>query len=137
MEIGNNVRKKVELAFLADKANKEELANIWRDQDQIKLASRQDGFENIIKPTYRYDERLKIQVEVDKPPTSLFMELGHDRTNGSGDKHYRKYYPDELEKIRDERGELLVESPFLTELIKRAKAVKSVGLLGALFGGGD
>ena len=60
MEIGNNVRKKVELAFLADKANKEELANIWRDQDQIKLALRQDGFENIIKPTYRYDERLKI-----------------------------------------------------------------------------
>lgn len=65
------------------------------------------------------------------------MELGHDRSPGSGDKHYRRYYTDELENIKDPFGEFLIESPFLAESITRMKQVKSGGLLGGLFGGDD
>jgi len=49
----------------------------------------------------------------------MFMELGHDRSPGSGDKHYRRYYRDELENIKDAFGEPLIETPFLAESVTR------------------
>ena len=49
------------------------------------------------------------------------MPLGHDLTPGAGQKHYRRYYSDELENIKDAFGELLMESPFLTEKVTRMK----------------
>ena len=61
------------------------------------VAGRKDGFSNKLSPLYKYDERLKIDAEVDQPPKSLFMEIGHDSKPGAGEKHYRRYYPDELE----------------------------------------
>lgn len=80
---------------------------------------------------------MKIEVEVNPPPKEMFIELGYDRSPGSGDKHYRRYYTDELEKIKDEFGEFLIESPFLAEGITRMKQVKSGGILSGLFGGDD
>ena len=81
------------------------------------------------------DERLKIEVEVNKPPASLFKEVGYDSKPGEGKKHYRRYYPDELENVKDDKGNSLIKSPFLSEEITRAKQVKSGGLLAGLFGG--
>tara|TARA_B110000285_G_scaffold139762_1_gene156424 strand:+ start:173 stop:556 length:384 start_codon:yes stop_codon:yes gene_type:complete len=92
---------------------------------------------NFIKPQYQWSERLKIDVECNQPPKEMFMELGHDSAPGSGEKHYRKYYTDELENIKDEHGELLVDTPFLAEKITRMQQVKAGGLLGGLFGGDD
>ena len=37
------------------------------------------GRATVIRPTYEMDERLGVLVEVNKPPTNLFMELGWDR----------------------------------------------------------
>jgi len=88
-------------------------------------------------PVYRYDERLRIDREFERPPAGLFKEVGHDPTPKAGIKHYRRYYPDELENVKDEKGELLVESPFLTEKITRAQNKKDAGMLAGLFGGGD
>jgi hypothetical protein len=67
----------------------------------------------------------------------MFMPLGHDLTPGGGQKHYRRYYPDELEDVVDPFGDHLLKSPFLTEGITRLKQVKSGGVLSGLFGGGD
>jgi len=70
----------------------------------MELLTQNDGFQNVKKPVYNYDERLKMLVErdEDKPPKSLFIELGHDEKAGAGTKHYRRYYPDELENVIDE-----------------------------------
>ena len=52
----------------------------------------------IMEPTYALDERLGCMREVDKPNAILFEELGWDREPGvSGEKHYRKFVPQELE----------------------------------------
>jgi hypothetical protein len=51
----------------------------------------------------------------------LFIELGHDKQPGDGTKHYRRYYPNELEEIQTESGEYLINSPFLSIDIQRAK----------------
>lgn len=80
---------------------------------------------------------MKIEVEKDPPPKEMFIELGHDTSPGSGEKHYRRYYTDELENIKDNFGEKLIETPFLAEKVTRMKQVKSGGLLGGLFGGDD
>ena len=97
--------------------------------------NRKDATMQVIKPKYAYDERLRIQVEVDKPPASLFKELGYDRTPGSGEKHYRRYYADELENV--EQNEVpIIESPFISESITRAKPKNGGGIFGGLFGGG-
>lgn len=57
----------------------------------------------VIKPQYVFDNRLRIDVEREDaiPPPSLYIEVGHDKAAGSGDKHYRRYYPDELEQVKE------------------------------------
>ena len=92
---------------------------------------------NFMKPKYQWSERLKIEVEVNPPPKEMFMELGHDSKPGAGEKHYRRYYRDELENIKDAFGEHLIESPFLAEKVTRMKKVKTGGMLGGMFGGDD
>ena len=74
-----------------------------------------------MKPVYSYDERLKIDREFEIPPPSIFKAIGHDPHPDAGIKHYRRYYPDELEKIKDESGDSLVNSPFISEPICRAQ----------------
>ena len=64
-------------------------------------------------PQYKFDTRLGCKVEYDVPPDSLFMQVGFDSEPEAGKKHYRRFYPDELEKITDKDGDLLVESPFI------------------------
>lgn len=36
-----------------------------------------------------------------KPPSTLYMPLGHNKTPEEGKKHYRKFYDDELENCVD------------------------------------
>ena len=50
-------------------------------------------------------------------------------------KHYRRYYPDELENVKDKYGIPIINSPFIKELIYRSKPVKQGGFLGNLFSG--
>ena len=72
-------------------------------------------------PIYKFDERLKVEREIEKPPASLFKEIGHDPIPRAGKKQYRRYFPNELEKIIDPTtNDLLIKSPFITEKIYRA-----------------
>jgi hypothetical protein len=70
-------------------------------------------------PVYKRDERLKVDREVDPPPDSIFMGLGWDPDQTSKKKHYRRFYPDELENIKDV---MPVPSPFDTFDIKRGQS---------------
>jgi len=85
---------------------------------------------NRIWPQYKYDERLKIDIETEAPDSSLFMEIGHNKTSADKVKHYRRYFRDELEKIDD----VMPGCPFINEGIHRM-VQKDAGLFG--FGGSD
>ena len=76
-------------------------------------------WKTIIMPQYTFDKILNVFREYKKPPESLYIGLGHDE-NPPEDKvkHYRRYYPDELENVK----ELLPNpSPFTSYVIKRGQ----------------
>ena len=88
------------------------------------MAKSKTGFANIVYPIYKWDERLSVDIEVEKPNEKIYMPVGYNEKKPDdgdlGNKHYRRYYNKELEKVIDPNGENLVVSPFLTENITRA-----------------
>jgi len=76
--LGSNLRKKCRLAFEAELKKKKQELEGQRKQDQDSISGQRGAFGNIIYPTYKWDERLQIDREVDPPPASLFKEVGHD-----------------------------------------------------------
>ena len=55
----------------------------------------------MVLPKYSLDERLGIQREVNPPPPSIFIGLGFNNVPEDKKKHYRRYYPDELENVKE------------------------------------
>jgi hypothetical protein len=75
-------------------------------------------YKNILRPTYRLDEMLNVMREITKPPESLYIPLGYDEHPEDNRKHYRRYYPDELENIK----ELMPNpTPFDTFMLKKGQ----------------
>ena len=76
----------------------------------------------LIAPKYEFDDRLKIKREVNKPPHTLYVELGYNeeppKTEEEEKKHYRRYYEDELENNK----EIFPKSPFHTSEIIRGQS---------------
>jgi hypothetical protein len=68
-----------------------------------------DAHKVVLMPKYKMDERLKIYREVDVPPSIMFIGLGWDEDNNTKRRHYRQFYPDELEHKKDI---FPTESPF-------------------------
>ena len=68
-------------------------------------------------PVYAFDERLKIKREIDPPPASLFVGLGFNKSAEESKKHYRRYYPDELENIK----EVIPKKPFHECVVRRGQ----------------
>jgi hypothetical protein len=58
-----------------------------------------------------------VQREIGKPPDSLYIGLGWDETPGDNKRHYRRYYDDELENVK----ELMGEPPFICYDLKRGQ----------------
>ena len=81
------------------------------------MKNNKDAVTNVLYPQYKWDERLGVDREVEIPPQTVFMPIGYDRTKDDGIKHYRRYYPDELENV----GEVMQASPFLCEDMFRMK----------------
>lgn len=77
--------------------------------------SGQKTHKNIVLPIYAFDERLKIKREVDPPPASLFLGLGFNKSAEESKKHYRRYYPDELENVK----EVIPKKPFHECVVRR------------------
>ena len=63
------------------------------------MKENKEATRNLIMPTYNYDLRLKVDVEVDQPSPKLFITVGYNRIIGDSLKHYRRFYPEELEKV--------------------------------------
>lgn len=56
----------------------------------------------IIEPEYALDPRLNVFVETNQPPSTLFEAIGWDRIhNETKEKHYRKYFTEELENVKE------------------------------------
>ena len=56
---------------------------------------------NIVMPKYQKDEILDVDREYGKPPESAFIGLGWDVDSTTKRKHYRRFYPDELENVKE------------------------------------
>ena len=93
------------------KRNRE--AQLTKMVKQMKLVGK-----NVVYPTYKFDERLKIYREDIPPPVEVFMSVGYDPKYDSKQKHYRRFYEDELENIK----EIIPRSPFMTYKIMRGQA---------------
>lgn len=74
---------------------------------------------NIIWPQYERDTTLECDREIKKPPESQFIGLGWDEDATTQRRHYRRFYPDELENIKDV---LAISSPFQTYNIMRGQS---------------
>ena len=72
---------------------------------------------NTIKPQYEFDNRLKIDREVKPPPPSIYIGLGFNATSEDKKKHYRRYYPDELENVK----EVMPKKPFHESIVRRGQ----------------
>lgn len=88
---------------------------------------------NIIQPTYSMDERLKVMREINSPPETLFLGLGWDETPESKTKHYRRFYPQELETVKEC---MPVPSPFETFDLKKGQS-RGASKGWSLFGSGQ
>ena len=67
-------------------------------------------------PQFTVDNRLKVDREINMPHKSMYMGLGWDEDRNSKRKHYRQFYTDELEFVKDIFPQV---SPFNTEKIIR------------------
>ena len=99
-ELKTNLRKSLQEEY--EKAMKAQTLKVQADREKAREGKA--GFPNVVRPQYKLDERLKIDVEVNQPSASWFIELGHDSSPGAGEKHYRLFYPEELEKVKDQFG---------------------------------
>lgn len=92
---------------------------------------------NICMPKYAKNDRLNNWEEVELPPKEIFEPLGWDRKPNPeepGEKHYRKFYTEELEKVKQVMSK---ESEFQQYSLKKGQARGAPqGLLSGLFGGG-
>lgn len=77
--VEDNLRSK----FLEEKKEYEESQKneliLQRDRDKFKM--KELGLaehKNVLYPTYQFDDRLKIEREVNPPPASLFVGLGYN-----------------------------------------------------------
>lgn len=93
------------------------------------MKTNKNATRNVIWPSYKFDERLMVDREVDIPPANMFFELGYNRTKEDKIKHYRRFYTNELELVEEV---MPGGSPFMREPAYRMEQ-ESAGL----FGGGD
>ena len=59
------------------------------------------GVSLIIMPKYEMDKRLKVMREKEAPSDKTHMPIGYDDDHLTGRKHYRSFFPDELEKNKE------------------------------------
>lgn len=97
-------------------AQKEEEDRWKRDLDDTRQRELQEfkqsggnTTKNVLMPEYKLDERLNVQREVNAPPASMYIGLGWDPTPESKKRHYRRYYAQELETVKEV---MPVASPF-------------------------
>ena len=79
-------------------------------------------------PTYEQHPKYKVDIEVNPPPKEIFMGLGWDLDRNTNRKHYRRYYINPLEEVKEIFPNR--SSPFNSFDLKRGqtRGVKKSGL---------
>lgn len=73
-----------------------------RKKDEEDLIKKGQDADTIIKyPQYKKCGRLKVDKEVNIPSSKLYIGLGWDVDATTLRRHYRKFYPDELENDKE------------------------------------
>lgn len=73
-------KKEAEAKVLADAEAKRAAEEADRVKAQEELEQSKDGTSNVIYPRTKWDERLKVDREVEVPPSKLFMCIGYNKT---------------------------------------------------------
>ena len=102
-----------------EKQKRELEDNRKRDMEQFKADSKSASAKNVIMPQYEMDKRLMVYREVTPPPDTLFIGLGWDDAPDTKRRHYRRFYPDELENIKEV---MPMPTPFDTFEIKKGQS---------------
>ena len=90
-----------------------------RDAMDMKGKLGEDSVKNIILARYALDKRLQVEREIKVPPATLFLGIGADPKPNDGVKHYRRFYPKELELV----PEVMTQpSPFDSYDLKRGQS---------------
>lgn len=71
---------------------KKELAEKREADEQSLHEKGAKTHKNIILPVYKFNDRLKMDLEEEGPPSSLYLPLGYDAKPDDKKKHYRRYY---------------------------------------------
>jgi hypothetical protein len=118
---------------MADQAEMVNKARRDADEQRKKAEADFKSGSNIYMPRYEYDEYMQIDRECHKPPVEMFLGLGWDADKDTGRRHYRRFYPDELENVR----EIIPNpSPFNAYDLKRGQSRGAkVSMWKSLFGG--
>ena len=97
----NKFYPKLKFALLHQAAD--QVGRARRDADELRKKAELEFKEasNIIMPEYEHDELMDVDRECNVPPATLFIGLGYDDYKDTGRRHYRRYYPDELENIAE------------------------------------
>lgn len=88
-------------------------------EDLKRSGGGKDAVKNVLMPSYQLDTRLNVYREQNIPPSSLFIPLGWDENPEQKRKHYRRFYPDELENITEI---MPVPTPFHSFDLKRGQS---------------
>ena len=102
-----SARQVLEQAEAKKIERKQEKIAIREKVEQAMKAEMRHIGKNVVIPEYKFDSKLKIFRENNVPPKEFFLPLGFNPDHQSVDKHYRKYYEDELEEVPG-----LFKSPF-------------------------
>ena len=110
VKIDTNLKKQLLAAEKerTEKAKRDATDERNREMEEFKRSGKGTAA-NIIMPQYERDTILECDREVHKPPESQYIGLGWDEDATTERKHYRRFYPDELENVKEV---LHIASPF-------------------------
>lgn len=83
--------------------NSAKVAKGRRDANEARTKAEGEfkSVHNIIMPKYKHDDLMDVDRECNIPPVAMFIGLGWDDDKDTERKHYRRFYPDELENVKD------------------------------------
>lgn len=82
-----------------EKAKRDQDDERKREMEEFKRMGQSTSL-NVVMPVYQHDEILDVDREVNKPPESAFIGLGWDEDANTKRRHYRRFFPDELENMK-------------------------------------
>jgi hypothetical protein len=88
-------------AYIKEVADKKAAQEAAVAKAKEEMAGNKNASRTVIWPVYKFDERLKVDREVDIPPANMFFELGYNRKPDDKIKHYRRFWTNELELVEE------------------------------------